>query len=256
MSKKSQINLSYFRRELKRPYALLLDESFPQIKITPIAYSKMIHFVDIATDEVGWFGQTSMLPNGDIIIKDVYLFKQQVSASTTLITEEGLAQFANEILKREDGMEIVNNLQFWGHSHVYMRTSPSQQDNDQMETFQSSGYEWLLRGIFNKHGEVNFSLYDYKKGLIINNVEWMLVVPEEADFRKHIEIDFKEKVEKIVPKKFDYKPGYIYDQKSGKFFPPPETYSTELSNIIDDDDDDDDLVDDDDDLLDDDDIRV
>lgn len=177
-----------FRRELS-----LLTET-PLILIAPEAYSRMWHYVDIADDEVGWLG-TVKQSGHKFLIKEVFLFKQQVSGATCEITSEGLAEFASEILaRRTDGMEVINSLQFWGHSHVRMSTDPSQQDDDQMEIFRESGHSFFIRAILNKNGRLEFTVYFYDSGLKIADLDWSIYQPVDEELRTQIEAEFKDKV--------------------------------------------------------------
>ena len=67
-------------------------------------------------DEVGWLGTVYYNSEHNYyFVSDVFLFDQEVHGTTTEITPEGLADFATELLQREDGMEIWNNMKLWGH---------------------------------------------------------------------------------------------------------------------------------------------
>ena len=112
-----------------------LISCLPRILISRSAYNKMWHLVDIADKEVSWLGTCRRIEQ-DFLIEEVFLFKQEVAATTCEISADGLAEVANELLtSRPDGIEICNRLCFWGHSHVNMGTSPSGQDESQMENF-------------------------------------------------------------------------------------------------------------------------
>jgi hypothetical protein len=166
----------------------------PIVYVSPIANAKMQHYVDLVNQEVGWLGTVEELESGDYLIEDVFLFDQQVSSVTTEISEDGLAEFATKMLQRPDGMEIMNKLRFWGHSHVDMPTGPSGQDNEQMEVFADCGHDFFIRGIYNKRGDVNLAIYDYKKELIIKHPKWKIYVTEEESLREDIEAEISEKV--------------------------------------------------------------
>jgi hypothetical protein len=182
--------------EFKASVELLATK--PRILVSREAYNRMRQYVDIADKEVGWLGTVSRLPEGDFLIEEVFLFKQEVQATTCEISADGLAEFATEILSlRKDGMEVVNRLQFWGHSHVKMGTNPSPQDDDQMEVFQESGLPWFIRGILNKNGRMEFTIYLFESGVKIVDPEWTLWEPEDETLRSEIEAEFKAKVLEI-----------------------------------------------------------
>lgn len=156
----------------------------PTIEITSTAIDKMRVFVDECADEIGWLGTATYdKASHQYTIHDVYLFKQQVHATTTEIKPEGLTEFATELLAREDGVEIWNNLKVWGHSHVRMGLTPSGQDNKQMEEFSNIGHDWFIRIIANKLGELCVDLFHYEMGITLLNVPWNLddAGSEEAD---------------------------------------------------------------------------
>lgn len=180
------------------------DET-PRVLMTRIALEKMWHYVDIAHTEVSWLG-TVVRHGHDFLIEDVFLAKQEVSMASVELTTEGLAEFAEELFasRPNDGMEIVNKLCFWGHSHVNMGTSASGPDDAQMETFRESGHPFFIRGILNKMGRMEFTIYLYDLGVKINDAEWRVCEPVDENLREEIEAEFKEKV---TTKTYTYTPG-------------------------------------------------
>lgn len=167
----------------------------PKVLVAREAYQRMLAIVDIADKEVGWLG-TATQQGRNFLIEEIFLFRQEVSAVTTEISPEGLAEVAQEILttRPEDGVEVLNNLRFWGHSHVRMGTSPSGQDEAQMAEFAGSGHPWFIRGILNKLGRMEFSLFLYQSGVKILDAEWEIVEPSDEGIRADIEAQFREKV--------------------------------------------------------------
>jgi hypothetical protein len=151
-----------------------------------------------------------------------------VAATTCEILADGLAEFATELLSRPDGMEIVNRLCFWGHSHVNMGTSPSGQDESQMETFKESGHPFFIRGILNKAGRMEFTIFLYESGVKIVDPEWAIYEPVDASIRAGIEAEFKAKVSERV----DVVPYYgmsAHRWPAGdkeEYFPTPENKMT------------------------------
>src|SRR5690606_11009605 len=108
---------------------------------------KMFIYVDECNDEIGWLGTAKIMEGNEhniVFIDDVFLFDQEVHATTTEITPEGLTEFANELIEMGDkGIEIWNNIKVWGHSHVNLGVSPSGQDDKQMKTFRDGGHDWF-----------------------------------------------------------------------------------------------------------------
>lgn len=181
----------------------------PKILISKLAYNKMWHYVDLADQEVGWLGTVNKLGKA-FLIKDVFLLKQEVSAAQTVITIEGLSEFGEDILKLPDGIEIYNNIRFWGHSHVNMGTSASGQDESQMDLFEESGHPYFIRGILNKRGRMEFTIYFYENGLRAVDPEWCVYDPVDSTIRNVIEKEFNDKVTK---EKFNFS---VYSYGKGK----------------------------------------
>lgn len=151
----------------------MMKNKQPMIYIDNNAMNKMEQYIKQVNNEVGWLG-TVVKSGLNFLIKDVYLFKQEVHGATTEITTDGLNDFAMELMSTEDGMEVWNDMKMWGHSHVNMSTSPSSQDDKQMELFESGGNDFFIRLIANKQGSKKFDLYDYVTGIIYEDVAYQL----------------------------------------------------------------------------------
>lgn len=175
--------------------------ALPRVLVTRAAYSRMWHYVDIADKEVGWLGTAERLPTGDFLIGEVFLLKQEVHATTTEISAEGVAEFAQELIEtRKDGVEVANSIRFWGHSHVRMGTSPSGQDESQMQLFKENDCPWFIRGILNKNGRMEFTIFMWDVGIKIVDAQWALYEPVSTKERSEVEAEFKAKVsEKTFP---------------------------------------------------------
>ena len=183
MGKRNKRSVPFFPHEFQP-----VIESFgslPQVVIMKEAYDVMRHYVDLAEEEVGWLG-TCVREGNTYIIQEVFLFKQNVSSSRTEISTDGLAEISSEIMKRPDGMRVMNNLRFWGHSHHTMGTSPSGQDDQQMRDFSEQEMPWALRGIFNKLGRAEFTLFLYDAGYVIRDIEWELRDPAQESMLARI----------------------------------------------------------------------
>lgn len=196
----------------ERPRAVLISRE---------AYARMWHFVDIADDEVGWLGTVERLPNGGFLIEEVFLLDQEVSGASTEISEEGVALLAEELFTRPDGLELVNKLRFWGHSHVMMGTSPSSQDDKQMDMFRDNGCDWFIRAILNKRGRMEIDIYFFESGVMFKDVPWIIYQPIDQTMREEIRAEFDQKVTKrtyVSAQTFDNRNGNE-DWRTGDFFP-------------------------------------
>lgn len=188
-----------------------IDAHPPMVYMTRDAFSRMWHFVDIADEEVGWLGTVKKTPYGNFLIEEVFLLDQEVSASQTEISEEGIAQLAEELITtRADGVDVANRIRFWGHSHVRMDTFPSGQDEAQMRHFEQNECPWFIRGILNKLGRMQFDIFLWEVGVKITDASWA-IYDEHFDQRSRaqIEAEFKAKVTRrpYTPQKYVYAQG-------------------------------------------------
>lgn len=154
-----------------------IDE--PVLYVNNVAYLKMQEYVKQSDKEIGWLGSVERFGK-DYLIKDVYLFDQEVNATTCEITEEGLSQFALELMQHPNGAEIWNTIALWGHSHVNMGVSPSGQDNTQLDFFLKNMEEgFFIRLIQNKRNEVDIKIVDLDKNIIINDIQQKVVMKND-----------------------------------------------------------------------------
>lgn len=205
--------MSFKERGTATTKVQVVQEFAPYVRIASEALDKMKLYVDECPDEIGWLG-TAYRDEREIYLEDVYLFEQEVHATTTEITPEGLSSFAEQLLMEENGMEIWNNLKMWGHSHVNMGVSPSGQDDSQMETFKQGGHDWFIRLIANKKGELKVDLYDYKTGVVYLDLPWFEELPEdEANIQDAIEKLYEELDRLYVGRKDKHKEDIVAEMK-------------------------------------------
>lgn len=159
----------------------VINTKIPRIGISSSALVKMFIYVNECSDEVGWLGTVEKLNNQHYVITDVYLFEQDVHATTTEITPEGLSEFAEELLQQPNGMEVWNNIKMWGHSHVNMGVTPSGQDDKQMKEFADVGHEWFIRLIANKKGDMKLDFFHYQMGITFIDVPWEELASDEEN---------------------------------------------------------------------------
>lgn len=167
----------------------------PKIVLSVEAFNSQWHYVNKAGDvELGWMGTVYRSEN-IFKIEKVFLFKQIRAPTAAIITTEGLSEVGIEILDSyENGMEMLNHLYYWGHSHVNMGTSPSPQDDFQMEVFEDCENDFFIRGILNKKGRMEFTIYLYSIGIKITDVEWLVEEPNEDALEAKIQAEFEEKI--------------------------------------------------------------
>jgi len=170
----------------------------PTVFMTREAYSRMYHYVDLALEEVSWLGTVRIMSCGNYLIEEVFLLEQTVSSAQTELSTDGQAILVQHLINtRSDGVEIANRLLFWGHSHVHMGTGPSGQDDQQVEQFRENGCPWFIRGIVNKKGRMEFTIFLYQAGLKIVDAPWAIYEPVDESIRAGIEAEFEEKVSRM-----------------------------------------------------------
>jgi len=161
------------RPHLFHPQVEVIGERMPRVLVTPEVYKHICLYVEIASKEVGWMGTVSRTASGDFLIEETFLLEQEVHATETELAAEAIGKLTLSLIDSgEDGIDRANKLRFWGHSHVRMGTSPSSTDERTMERFGREGNPWYIRGIFNKHGRAEFTIYLFDRGLRINDAAW------------------------------------------------------------------------------------
>lgn len=163
--------MNFTERYASKPTVSVIESLTPRIYISQDALVKMYHFVQECAQEIGWLGTVEQ-KGRNYLIKDVFLFDQEVHATTTEITPEGLSSFAEELLAKPEGLMIWNSMRMWGHSHVNMGITPSGQDDSQMNEFRNTGHDSFIRLIANKKGDLKVDLYDYLNGVKFLDVPW------------------------------------------------------------------------------------
>lgn len=190
-------------------------ERVPKVFISPEAIAKMQTYVQECDDEIGWLG-TAHQDGLNYVISDVFLFDQEVHSTTTEISPEGLATFAEALLEREDGVDVWNQMKVWGHSHVNMGVSPSGQDNKQIETFAGCGVDFFIRIIANKKGDLKVDLYLFDLGISYIDAPWQKSLSEE-ELRLQVQINMlQEAIDKLNQAKVDNVKTLVSDEIKSK----------------------------------------
>ena len=146
----------------------------PKVLIELNALLKMKAFIDAATEEIAWLGLVEQNENV-YTIKDVKLVKQKTTATTAEIDEEGLQEFAEELIASGKEDEL-GNIRMWGHSHVEMSVTPSGQDDSTFkEYYQKCPY--FIRLIGNKKGEMRIDIALTAEKAEFDNVQYEIAYP-------------------------------------------------------------------------------
>ncbi|QQS22661.1 hypothetical protein IPM19_03450 [bacterium] len=153
---------------------LRVPATIPVIHVSLFAAMKMYLMLSYIEQEIGWLGTAYRHNEKDFRIADVFIFHQDISAGHSELSKTSMADFICEMMGTPDGEEIFNNTKFWGHSHGSGGTFPSGQDDTQAESFAQGGEDFFIRGIFNRQGDMNFSVYDWEKGIAFHRIPWLI----------------------------------------------------------------------------------
>lgn len=168
----------------------------PKIILTREAYDDMRALVGLADKEIGWLG-TVHRPEDEpeqFIIEKIILVKQKVSGANCTLDAKAINGFFSEKMGTDEGEELCNSIAFWGHSHHTMAVTPSSQDVSQFDTL-SANTDYYIRGIFNKAGQVNFTLRVNPFNITFENVQWEILDPSFDQKIEEIAQEMNEKLE-------------------------------------------------------------
>ena len=176
---------------------------FEHVYISPAANEAMSEYVRLCKDEISWLA-TIIEGDGFLTIENVFLFKQEVSGTTTELDEHALGEFYTDMLMNppdgdiEKATDTLDRIRCWGHSHVNMGVNPSAKDDSTMQEFAANvaptEMDYMVRLIANKKGEIKIDIYYYNRFLKALDVPWTVINHATGN-------DFAAQIEKLVSKK-------------------------------------------------------
>lgn len=185
----------------------------PTVVIEQVALEKMKAYVTYCDKEIGWLGTATQQDN-TIVIHDMFLFEQEVHETTCEINEQAVAKWYEEMLTTHaNGVEIVNTMRVWGHSHVNMGISPSGQDDTQFAELIKGVDDFFIRIIANKKGEMRLDYHDVVNNITFYNIDWATEVSIDL---KEIQKEIAQKVKRKVYVQPVAKTSYYNAGASGK----------------------------------------
>lgn len=158
------MSLPYSKTKATLPL-VFVDE--PTVFFAAAALAKVHHIVSTCTTEVAWFGLVDELDDGDFLITDIYIPEQEVSAAAADIDAAAIAQLVHRY--NIDSYK----LRYHGHSHVNMSVEPSSTDQHHIEDYLEH-YDWFIRTISNKRGEMRVDLFDKRSGFTYQNIGYTI----------------------------------------------------------------------------------
>lgn len=146
----------------------------PVVVFSAEAMEYMEHLVDLAPEEVSWFGIVKRQGRDTFFVEKIFLVEQHCSEVKTRTLKAALGKLIERLSDEGYGdiIEVNRLLKLWGHSHVRMNVSASPRDEEEMQAFAESSY--AIRLIANKHGDLSLSVYFSEGGerLVYDNVPW------------------------------------------------------------------------------------
>lgn len=190
-------------RQREVPTELRLPDGMPLIVIPQSVMQTMHGIVSYpGLDEVGWLGTVSR-SGSRFRIDQVLLVEQEGSRGVTYLTSQGTHDAELRLLRDggDRGVDLCNSLKFWGHSHVFGDTSASEQDEIETQRL-SADHSWYLRGIFNKRGRIQFTLFLTRLRCVIHDVPWVEERTADSAVRTQVAADLETYV--TSQRRYDY----------------------------------------------------
>lgn len=175
----------------------------PTVRIPFNILEEIKFIVAHESEEIGWYGTVKELPDNIYEIGEIFIPEQERNGGTCELSAEGLNNITSEIIKNpklsnEEKEDKINSIAFWGHSHVNFGVSPSSQDIDNAK--KHSGKPYLIAARFNKAGNIRIDFFDFKRGLLFNDVTLECAWAISPERQNSILKDIKNNVKKLEPK--------------------------------------------------------
>ena len=128
-------------------------------------YEKLFMYTICMKKEVSGMGLVEVI-DGNIVIKDLFILKQEVSYSNTVIDNEDLAKKVIEIINTGDD---PSKMKLWWHSHAQMGVCWSQTDETCCDNYDND--MWMVSIVVNKDKKILCRLDIYKPfRIVLDNV--------------------------------------------------------------------------------------
>jgi proteasome lid subunit RPN8/RPN11 len=115
----------------------------PKISIAHEVLQKLELYTEMCNDEISALGKAVMI-DGKIVIDTIYLFDQEVTRSSTNISNSDVSKFLCDYVRAGNNPE---DIKLWWHSHAKMETYWSPTDESTIEGF---GSGWIVSIVSNK----------------------------------------------------------------------------------------------------------
>lgn len=174
----------------------------PRILIEKRAFDAMRLYVSIPDTECAWLGTAFRRDDGDFLIEETFLTAQEVSEEHANLLADGILDLMDQLGSQgEAGERKVEYLRFWGQSHVDSDTDASKTDDQTLQRFIEQKMPWVIRGIFNKLGLADFTVFLLDAGVIIEHAEWLIVETMDESAIETARQKIAAKLKKVPPPK-------------------------------------------------------
>ena len=165
---------------------------------------KIREYTEQCPNEISGLGKVR-IEGEDIIVSDVAIFKQRVSAAHSTIEPSALAEFQCERVKAGESMK---DWCLWWHSHADMAVFFSGTDTGTIDT--STEFPYLASLVVNKKGESKARVDVFSPVRMTESMEVVVQYPEAEGIAEEVKREIAAKV--THP---EYKTGFA-ERRSGK----------------------------------------
>lgn len=158
----------------------------PEVHITAEAMKKLGRIIDLCPQEVTGFGRMKF-ENNIILITNIYLLPQRVSAASASISVDDVAHFMEEYDSRGEPMR---ELRVWWHSHASFGIHWSGVDQSTSEIFKTD----MVVGILGNHEQKYTCWIDVYQPFRIKIGNLPLICPELEEYDRNLRQEIEEKV--------------------------------------------------------------
>ena len=153
-------------------------------------YLKLKYYTLLSKGEISGLGRISLKGKDNIIVDDVYIFKQENSAGSTDLDKKSVALFLEQEYKSGNN---INNIKLWWHSHADMTIFWSGTDISTIESLGETS-DFIVSIITNKQLEIKGQIDVFKP--FRNTLEDIPVEIgiEDKNLKLQIAKEIKEKV--------------------------------------------------------------
>ena len=164
-----------------------------RVNFNLVDYQRLMLFAELCQWEISGLAKVKH-ENGIFTVSDVIVLPQTVSGASTVLSQDGLAEFLDEVVKNGGD---PSEWRCWWHSHANMDCFWSQTDEATIEDFdlEQEANNWWLSVVVNKAGTVLSRLDVFQPVRItLDRLSWGFVPDENlrAQVLQEIETNVKE----------------------------------------------------------------